>query len=125
MRTKGREFVENRPGYYALLTEQIKEPAFRSMSEILLGHAPKGKRAPEVNVAVETPQVREAVKHVIYKGWPVVLYYEFRWLTSTYGACSRIEGHGTASSRTFCARSRQRLAGAMVRTVYAASRALA
>ncbi len=46
VRTKGRAFVENLPGYYTLLDEQFKEPAFRAMSEIILVHAPKGKRAP-------------------------------------------------------------------------------
>jgi len=86
VRAKGRVFDENQPRYYKLLDEQIKEPAFRAMSEILLVHAPKGKRAPEVNVAVDTPQVREAMRHAMDKGWPVVLHYEFRWLMSAYGS---------------------------------------
>jgi hypothetical protein len=94
VRTKGRAFEENQPGYYALLYEQIKEPAFRAMSEILLVHAPKGKRAPEINVAADTPQVREAVRRAIDKGWPVVLHYEFRWLTSAYGADIRSKRMG-------------------------------
>ena len=89
VRTKGRAFDENRPGYYALLDEQFKEPAFRAMSEIILVHAPKGKRAPEVNVAADTPQVKEAIQRAIAKGWPIVLHYEFRWLTSAYGTGSR------------------------------------
>ncbi len=46
VRTKGGAFMENRPGYYTLLDEQFKEPAFRAMSETILVHAPKGKRAP-------------------------------------------------------------------------------
>src|SRR5258707_633689 len=78
-RTKGRAFDENRPGYYTLLDEQFREPAFRAMSEIILVHSPKGKRAPEVNVAANTPQVKEAIQRAIAKGWPVVLHYEFRW----------------------------------------------
>ena len=89
VRTKGRAFDENRPGYYTLLDEQFKEPAFRAMSEIILVHAPKGRRAPEVNVAADTPQVKEAIQRAITKGWPVVLHYEFRWLTSAYGAGAR------------------------------------
>ena len=32
VRTKGRAFDENRPGYYALLDEQVTEPAFKAMS---------------------------------------------------------------------------------------------
>jgi len=89
VRTKGRAFDENRPGYYTLLDEQFKEPAFRAMSEIILVHAPKGKRAPEVNVAADTPQVKEAIQRAIAKGWPVVLHYEFRWLTTAYGTGAR------------------------------------
>ncbi len=89
VRTKGRAFDENRPGYYTLLDEQFREPAFRAISEITLVHAPKGKRAPEVNVAANTPQVKEAIKRAIAKGWPVVLHYEFRWLASAYGASVR------------------------------------
>jgi len=86
VRTKGRAFDENRPGYYTLLDEQFKEPAFRAMSEIILVHAPKGRRAPEVNVAANTPQVKEAMQRAIARSWPVVLHYEFRWLTGAYGA---------------------------------------
>lgn len=89
VRTKGRAFDENRPGYYTLLDEQFKEPAFRAMSEIILVHAPKGRRAPEVNVAADTPQVKEAIRRAIAKGWPIVLHYEFRWLTSAYGTGAR------------------------------------
>jgi hypothetical protein len=89
VRTKGRAFDENRPGYYTLLDEQFKEPGFRAMSEIILVHAPKGQRAPEVNVAANTPQVKEAIQRAIAKGWPVVLHYEFRWLASAYGASVR------------------------------------
>ena len=89
VRTKGRAFDENLPAYYALLDEQFKEPAFRAMSEIILVHASKGKRAPEVNVAADTPQVKEAIRRAMAKGWPIVLHYEFRWLTSAYGTGAR------------------------------------
>jgi hypothetical protein len=91
VRTKGRAFNENRPGYYTLLDEQFKEPAFRAMSEIILVHAPKGKRAPEVNVAANAQQVKGAIQRAIAKGWPVVLHYEFRWLTRAYGTSVRAE----------------------------------
>lgn len=91
VRTKGRAFDENRPAYYALLDEQFKEPAFRAMSEIILAHAPKGKRAPEVNVAASAPQVTEAIRRAVAKGWPVVLHYEFRWLGGAYGAAVRAQ----------------------------------
>lgn len=98
VRTKGRAFDENRPDYYALLDEQFKEPAFRAMSEIILVHAPKGKRAPEVNVAAEAPQVKEAIRRAIGKGWPTVLHYEFRWLASAYGSSAHAKRMGELRS---------------------------
>jgi predicted TIM-barrel fold metal-dependent hydrolase len=90
-RTKGRGFDENRSEYYTLLDAQFGEPIFAAMSEILLVHAPKGNRAPEVNVSADAPQVREAIGRAIAKGWPVVLHYEFRWLGRKYGSAARAE----------------------------------
>lgn len=91
VRTKGRAFDENRSEYYTQLDKQFREPAFGAMSEILLVHAPKGRRAPEVNVAADAPQVREAIGRAASKGWPVVLHYEFRWLARAYGNAARAE----------------------------------
>lgn len=89
VRTKGRGFDENLPTYYTQISEQFNEPGFRAMSEIILVHAPKGKRAPEVNVPADAPQVKEVIRRGIEKGWPIVLHYEFRWLTRAYGAGAR------------------------------------
>jgi hypothetical protein len=85
VRTKGRD----RGGYNSMLDEQFREPGFRAMSEIILAHASKGQRVPEVYVAADTPQVRDAVQRAIDKGWPVVLHYEMRWLSSKYGSSAR------------------------------------
>ncbi len=85
VRTKGRD----RGGHFSMLDEQLKEPGFRAMSEIILAHASKGRRAPEVNVPADSPQTREAMQRAIEKGWPIVLHYEFRWLTSAYGSGAR------------------------------------
>lgn len=89
VRTKGRAYDENRQGYYKQLEEQFAEPGFRAMSEILLVHAPKGRLAPEVNVAADAPQAMEAIQRAIDKGWPVVLHYEFRWLGRERGDAER------------------------------------
>ena len=59
------------------------------MGEIILAHAAKGRRAPEVNVAASAPQVEAAIQRAIAKGWPVVLHYEFRWLTGAFGPSGR------------------------------------
>ncbi|MDZ7921935.1 amidohydrolase family protein [Rhodoferax sp.] len=89
VRTKGRAYDENEPGYYKQLNEQVSQRAFKAMSEIILAHAPKGDRAREVYLEADTPQVQAAIRQAITKGWPVVLHYEFRWLTKAYGAEAR------------------------------------
>jgi predicted TIM-barrel fold metal-dependent hydrolase len=78
VRTKGR----------AELEEQ-RQPEFRAMSEIILVHAAKGRRAPEVNVLADAPHVEDAIRHAIARGWPVVLHYELRWLATARGSEAR------------------------------------
>ena len=89
VRSKSRSFDQNRSGYYRQLNEQLGNPAFKAMSEIILVHAPKGDRAREVNLEAKLPQVQEAIRQAIAKGWPVILHYEFRWLARHYGAKAR------------------------------------
>lgn len=89
VRTKGRAYAANERGYYKQLDEQLKAPQFRAMSEIIVAHAQKGKGAPEVNLAVSSPQVTEAIARAIAKGWPVVLHYELRWYARAYGPDAR------------------------------------
>lgn len=79
VRTKGR----------AEIGGQMALAGFGAMGEILLVHAPKGRRAPEVNVPADAPQVKEAIRAAIGKGWPVVLHYELRWLAASRGADAR------------------------------------
>jgi hypothetical protein len=85
VRTKGRAYAEHRDDYYTMLEEQFSEPAFRAMSEIILVHGQKGRRAPELTMAADAPQVKEAIRRAIDKGWPIVLHYEFRWLAGAQG----------------------------------------
>jgi len=91
VRSKGRSYDENRKGYYRMLEEQLAMPGFKAMAEILLVHAPKGKRAPEVNVAANSRQAQAAISAAIARGWPVVLHYEFRWLGQTRGDSAKTE----------------------------------
>ena len=91
VRTKGRAYAANDPRYYKQLEAQLKAPQFRAMSEIILAHAQKGKVAPEVNLPLAAPQVGEAIRRAMEKGWPVVLHYEFRWYGLAYGPDARAE----------------------------------
>ena len=77
VRTKGRAYADNKPGYYKLLNSQLAMPEFKAMAEILLWHAAKGNKAPEWKIAADTPQVQAAMKIAFDRGWPVVLHYEF------------------------------------------------
>lgn len=86
LRTKGRAYDENRKGYYRRLEEQLAMPDFAAMAEILLVHAPKGQKAPEVDVAATAPQAQTAIQAAIERRWPVILHYEFRWLGLSKGA---------------------------------------
>jgi Amidohydrolase len=89
VRTKGRAYAANEPRWYGQLDEQLKAPQFRAMSEIIVAHAQKGKGAPEVNLALSAPQVKEAIGRAMAKGWPAVLHYEFRWYGRAYGPDAR------------------------------------
>ena len=90
-RTKGSAYAANRKGYYRMLDEELANPAFRAMSEIIVVHARKGQKAPQVVLAASAPQVQEAIRRGIAKGWPVVLHYELRWLGSAAERIAEIE----------------------------------
>lgn len=77
VRTKGKQFNRNRPGYYALMKKQLGNPAFKGMAEILLYHAQKGKKAPEIAVYPDDKQAAFAIDACLERGWPVVLHIEF------------------------------------------------
>lgn len=89
VRTKGAAYRDNDPRYPAFLDEQLKAPAFKAMSEIIVAHARKGRHAPEVNLTLDAPQVALALQRGIARGWPVVLHYELRWFTRSFGRQAR------------------------------------
>lgn len=89
VRTKGAAYRDNDPRYPAFLDEQLKAPAFKAMSEVIVAHARKGRHAPEVNLTLDAPQVALAIQGGIARGWPVVLHYELRWFTRSFGRPAR------------------------------------
>lgn len=48
VRTKGRAYEENASGYYKTLERDVGSGRFGAISELLMYHAPKGNKAPEV-----------------------------------------------------------------------------
>ena len=58
VRSKGRAFNDNTPKFANLITKQMVMPAFKAMGEVLLFHAQKGKKAPKIDVAPDSPQAQ-------------------------------------------------------------------
>lgn len=77
VRTKGRHFTENKSKYYRRLNKQLESGAFDAMAELLIYHAEKGDRAPEIYVPFDSPQVQKAVKEAVERKWPVIVHIEF------------------------------------------------
>ena len=77
VRTKGGDYSENKSKYYKRLRKQLESGAFGAMAELLIYHAEKGDKAPEVYVTFGSPQVKTAVDEAIERGWPVIAHIEF------------------------------------------------
>lgn len=85
VRTKSTAYALGNKGYYRQLEEQLAEPLFRAMAEIILTHNQKGDRAEEVYLPASSPQVEAAISAGKARQWPVVLHYEFRWIAQELG----------------------------------------
>ena len=82
VRTKGRAFNENKPKFQNFIRRQLKLPAFKALGEVILFHAQKGDKAPEINVSLDSPQARMLLDMALERKWPFIAHYEFRALGS-------------------------------------------
>ncbi len=80
IRTKSVAYKKNHPKYYKKMRNQIDSGQFKAMAEILLYHAQKGDKAPEVVVYPDDQRVLFALNASIAKGWPFVVHIEFQSL---------------------------------------------
>lgn len=80
IRTKSEAYNKNLSKYYKNMREQIDSGRFKAMAEILLYHAQKGDKAPEVVVYPDDKRVLFALSESIAKGWPFVVHIEFQAL---------------------------------------------
>ena len=80
VRTKSGDYNKNHPKYYKKMRKQIESGRFKAMAEILLYHAQKGDKAPEVVVYPDDKRVLFALSESIAKGWPFVVHIEFQSL---------------------------------------------
>ncbi|MEA2077943.1 MAG: hypothetical protein U9O95_07995, partial [Candidatus Marinimicrobia bacterium] len=77
VRTKGRPYDTGSKKYYEILTKQITTKQYHAIAEVLLYHAKKGDKAPEVIVYPDDKRVQVALNHAIEKGWPFIVHIEF------------------------------------------------
>ncbi len=77
VRTKSGRFVRNHPKFYRMLDGQLSNSEFGAMAEVLVWHAAKGDKAPEIVIALDAPQVRAALAAALQRGWPFIPHIEF------------------------------------------------
>jgi len=77
VRTKGRDYEENTNGYYRMLESDMSSEKFGAISELLMYHAQKGKKAPEVVVYPDDNRVQTTLALAKKKEWPLVVHIEF------------------------------------------------
>ncbi len=80
VRTKSGAYNKNHPKYYKKMAKQLKTGHFKAMAEVLIYHAQKGDKAPEVVVFPNDERVVFALNEAITKGWPFVIHMEFQSL---------------------------------------------
>lgn len=80
VRTKSGAYNKNSPKYYKKLHKQIDNGPFHAMAEVLMYHAQKGSKAPEVVVYPDDQRVPAALQVAIERAWPFVIHIEFQSL---------------------------------------------
>jgi hypothetical protein len=77
VRTKGRIYDENDEKYYNLLKKQVNMGQYGAMAEVLIYHAQKGQKAPEIVVYPDDKRVQAALNYALDKKWPFVVHIKF------------------------------------------------
>ena len=77
VRMKSRAYNENDGKYYEALKREVESDNFNAMSEVMMYHAQKGRRYPEIIVFPNDDRVQTALRYAVEKGWPFVVHIEF------------------------------------------------
>jgi predicted TIM-barrel fold metal-dependent hydrolase len=80
VRTKSSAYNNNTTKYFKKMRRQIDSGQFKAMAEVLLYHARKGNKAPEVIVYPNDKRVLFALKEAVKHRWPFVIHIEFQAL---------------------------------------------
>lgn len=82
VRTKSDAFDKNPANWRKYIEAQVNSGRFQAMAEMLLYHAQKGKKAPEVRAYPEDDRVKFVLEAAKQRGWPFVVHIEFASLSS-------------------------------------------
>ena len=77
IRSKGKDYQNNSPEYYKRINRQIDTGKFQGPAEILIYHAQKGTKAPEVVVDFTDKRVTVLLDPALVNGWPFIIHVEF------------------------------------------------
>ena len=81
IRTKSEAYNKNKPAYYQKLERQGASGRFGAIAEVLMYHARKGNKAPEVKVLPSDKRVQAALGVAKENHWPFVAHIEFAALS--------------------------------------------
>lgn len=83
MRTKGKMFNKNHPGFFNRLKEDEASGYYTGgIAELLVFHAQKGKKAPEIKIKPTDDRLLEPLNTAIRMNRPLILHIEFGALES-------------------------------------------
>ena len=77
VRMKRRSYDDNGANYYGELRAEMESGNFKAMSEVMMYHAQKGNRYPEIIVYPDDDRVQAALHYALEQGWPFVVHIEF------------------------------------------------
>jgi predicted TIM-barrel fold metal-dependent hydrolase len=77
VRTKGKPYEAASPRYFKQLKAQLASGKYAAIAEVLMYHAQKGDKAPEVVVYPEDMRILTALEYAIDNRWPFVVHIEF------------------------------------------------
>lgn len=77
LRTKGGAYRRNENRYYKKLARRNNSGNYNAMAEVMVYHAQKGNKAPEVKIKLNDKRVQTALAVARENGWPFVIHIEF------------------------------------------------
>lgn len=77
IRSKGKHYLNSSPRYNKMVRKQIETGEFIGGAEILVFHAKKGNKAPEVEVDLTDERFSLLLTESLRQGWPAIIHIEF------------------------------------------------